>query len=253
MLFKVNPTKQNIQTEQGALVVTGNCYVQLHTPLTDMRRFKVLIKQEGGKKGGKIKQKHEWSLCERPVIKLLGTSLHSKRHTHTHSHTNVRCIHAYTLTSVITGPFAVTPLIEDVSVSEEKYNICRPREVLGRGERKKAQQGIILATCDLFTTLPSPPIWPPTIMLVTILRSTVHFLLCFDALCGSVYLMSCAKKLPFFFFFFLDNSHSWIVEWDKLSAPHACDGGENIHAAGCQCVCEARERSLASVWADKGT
>lgn len=47
MLFKVNPTKQNIQTEQGALVVTGNCYVQLHTPLTDMRRFKVLIKQKG--------------------------------------------------------------------------------------------------------------------------------------------------------------------------------------------------------------
>ena len=61
MLFKVNPTKQNIQTEQGALVVTGNCYVQLHTPLTDMRRFKVLIKQEeGGKKSRKkIKQKHE--------------------------------------------------------------------------------------------------------------------------------------------------------------------------------------------------
>ncbi len=52
MLLKVNPTKQNIQTEQGALVVTGNCYVQLHTPLTDMRRFKVLIKQEG-RKGGK--------------------------------------------------------------------------------------------------------------------------------------------------------------------------------------------------------
>lgn len=53
MLFKVNPTKQNIQTEQGALVVTGNGYVQLHTPLTDMRRFKVLIKQKGGKKRGK--------------------------------------------------------------------------------------------------------------------------------------------------------------------------------------------------------
>lgn len=56
MLSKVNPTKQNIQTEQGALVVTGNCYVQLHTPLTDMRRFKVLIKQKGGgggERGGK--------------------------------------------------------------------------------------------------------------------------------------------------------------------------------------------------------
>lgn len=55
MLFKVNPTKQNIQTEQGALVVTGNCYVQLHTPLTDMRRFKVLIKQEGKKRRRKKK------------------------------------------------------------------------------------------------------------------------------------------------------------------------------------------------------
>lgn len=50
MLSKVNQTKQNIQTEQGALVVTGNCYVQLHTPLTDMRRFKVLIEQKGGEK-----------------------------------------------------------------------------------------------------------------------------------------------------------------------------------------------------------
>lgn len=46
MLLKVNPTKQNIQTEQGALV-TGSCYVQLHTPLTDARRWKVLnIKQK---------------------------------------------------------------------------------------------------------------------------------------------------------------------------------------------------------------
>lgn len=49
MLFKVIPTKQNIQTEQGALIVTGNCYVQLHTPLTDIRGFKVLIKQKGRK------------------------------------------------------------------------------------------------------------------------------------------------------------------------------------------------------------
>lgn len=32
MLFKVNPSKQNIQTEQGALVVTGSRYVQLHAP-----------------------------------------------------------------------------------------------------------------------------------------------------------------------------------------------------------------------------
>lgn len=46
MLYKVNATKLNIQTEQGALVVTGNCYVQLHTPLTD-RRFKVLVKHRG--------------------------------------------------------------------------------------------------------------------------------------------------------------------------------------------------------------
>lgn len=59
MLFKVNPTKQNIQTEQGALVVTGNGYIQLHTPLTDMRRFKVLIKQKGGEKIGKSNKKHE--------------------------------------------------------------------------------------------------------------------------------------------------------------------------------------------------
>lgn len=55
MLFKVNPTKQNIQTEQGALVVTGNCYVQLHTPLRDMRRFKVLIKQKGKKEENQTK------------------------------------------------------------------------------------------------------------------------------------------------------------------------------------------------------
>lgn len=207
MLFKVNPTKQNIQTEQGALVVTGNCYVQLHTPLTDMRRFKVLIKQKGGKKkrGGKSKQKHEWSLCERPVIKLLGTSLHQKRHTH--SHANAWCIHTLTLTSSDYWAVAATPLIEHVSVSEEKHNICRPRQLLGRGREKKTQQGIILATCvladDLFTTLPGPPthIRPPTIMLVTILKSTAHFQfqLYFDALCGSVYLMSCAKNSLFFF------------------------------------------------------
>lgn len=57
MLSKVNPTKQNIQTEQGALVVTGNCYVQLHTPLTDMRRFKVLIKQKGG--GGEREEENQ--------------------------------------------------------------------------------------------------------------------------------------------------------------------------------------------------
>lgn len=54
MLFKENPTKQNIQTEQGALV-TGNCYVQLHTPLTDTRRFKVLIKQKGNKEENQTK------------------------------------------------------------------------------------------------------------------------------------------------------------------------------------------------------
>lgn len=102
MLFKVNPTKQNIQIEQGALV-TGICYVQLHTPLTDMRRFKVLIKQvmEKGKgRRGKIKLKHEWSLCERPVIKLLGTSLRQKRHTHTQPR---RSIHTHTH-QMITGP-----------------------------------------------------------------------------------------------------------------------------------------------------
>lgn len=83
-------------------------------------------------------------------------------------------------------------------------------------------------------------------MLVTILKSTAHFQLYFDALCGSVYLMSCAKNSLFFFlfFFFKDNSHSWIVEQDELGAPHACDGGDKntvrIHAAGRQCVCEGK-------------
>lgn len=50
----------------------------------------------------------------------------------------------------------------------------------------------------------------------------------FEALCGSVYLMSCAKNSLFFYLFvcFLDNSHSWIVERDELGAPRACDGGE---------------------------
>lgn len=56
MLFKVNPSKQNIQTEQGAL--TGSRYVQLHAPL--QRRWKVLIsnrkkKQDGGDFGGGFK------------------------------------------------------------------------------------------------------------------------------------------------------------------------------------------------------
>lgn len=52
MFFNVNPTNQNIQTEQGVLLVTGNCYVQLHTPLTDVRRFKVLIKEKKEEKEG---------------------------------------------------------------------------------------------------------------------------------------------------------------------------------------------------------
>lgn len=136
MLFKVNPTKQNIQTEQGALVVTGNCYVQLHTPLTDMRRFKVLIKQKG-EKGGKPNKKHEWSLCERPVIKLLGTSLHRKRHTHTRTQSHQCSLHSHAHTQSDYWAVAVTPLMEQISVSEEKYNICRPRErVLGRGGKQ---------------------------------------------------------------------------------------------------------------------
>lgn len=157
MLFKVNPTKQNIQTEQGALVVTGNRYVQLHTPLRDTRRFKVLIKQKG-RKGGKPNKKHEWSLCERPVIKLLGTSLHQKRHTH--SHTNARCIHTRTLTSCDYWAVAATPLMERQREWREIQNMQTEWE---RGKKKKAQQGIIiiLATCvltdDLFTTLPNPP------------------------------------------------------------------------------------------------
>lgn len=136
MLFKVNPTKQNIQTEQGALVVTGNCYVQLHTPLRDMRRFKVLIKQKGKKEENQTKAR---------VIPLWETrnktawhqSPPKETHTHTHSHTNARCIHTRTLTSSDYWAVAVTPLIERVSVSEEKYNICRPRELLGREKKKK--------------------------------------------------------------------------------------------------------------------
>lgn len=111
MLFKVNPTKQNIQTEQGALIVTGNCYVQLHTPLTDIRGFKVLIKQKG--EGKKSKQKASDPFCERPVINLLGTSLHQKRHIHTHSHTHSHSLtytHTHTLTSSDYWAAAVTPL-----------------------------------------------------------------------------------------------------------------------------------------------
>lgn len=46
MLFKVNPSKQNIQTEQGAL--TGSRYVQLHAP--QQRRWKVLISNRKRKK-----------------------------------------------------------------------------------------------------------------------------------------------------------------------------------------------------------
>lgn len=137
MLFKVNPTKQNIQTEQGALVVTGDCYVQLHCPLTDMRSFKVLIKQRGEKEENQTKAR---------VIPLWETRNKTAWHqsppkeTHTHSHTSAS---THTLTSSDYWAVAVTPLLELVSVSEEKYSICRPRELLG-GEK---QRGIIWATC----------------------------------------------------------------------------------------------------------
>lgn len=55
MLCKVKLTKQNIQTGQGALV-TGNSHVQLHT-LTDIRRFKVLIKHRKQKEENKNQAK----------------------------------------------------------------------------------------------------------------------------------------------------------------------------------------------------
>lgn len=133
----------------------------------------------------KIKQKHEWSLCERPVIKLLGTSLHQKRHTHTHSRTIARCIHTYTLTSSDYWAVAVTPLIKRVSVSEEKYNICRPRELLGRGKNKTNKKntardhpGNVNWWPVYHVTQPSH-IQPPTMMLVLILKSTTHFQLYF--------------------------------------------------------------------------
>ena len=189
MLFKVNPTKQNIQTEQGALVVTGNCYVQLHTPLTDMRRFKVLIKQEGKKRRKKKKKSNK----KARVIPLWETrnktawhqsppkETHTHTHTHTHSHTNAQCILTFTLTSSDYWAVAVPPLIERVSVSEEKHNICRTRG--GEKNKIKAQQGIILVSCvcvcvcvcvchpNLHTHTHTRP---STIMLVTILKSTAH-------------------------------------------------------------------------------
>lgn len=56
MLFKVNPSKQNIQTEQGALVVTGSRYVQLHAPL--QRRWKVLISDRKTQDGGDFQGKN---------------------------------------------------------------------------------------------------------------------------------------------------------------------------------------------------
>lgn len=75
-------------------------------------------------------------------------------------------------------------------------------ELLGRGKKKKkeVQQGIILAMCVCHPTLPHTH---TTTMLVTILKSTAYFQLYFDALCGSVYLMSCAKNSLFFLLFFL--------------------------------------------------
>lgn len=44
------------------------------------------------------------------------------------------------------------------------------------------------------------------------------------------------KNCPLFHLFFsfpLDISHSWIVEGDKLGAPHACDGGESKKDSCC--------------------
>lgn len=55
MLYKVNRTKLNTQTEQGALIVTGNCYVQLHTPLTDRRFQSAYQTQRRRKKKKKLK------------------------------------------------------------------------------------------------------------------------------------------------------------------------------------------------------
>lgn len=53
MLFKVNSTKQNIHSKQGALVVTGNRYVQLQSPLRQMRHEKVESAYQTKGKGGK--------------------------------------------------------------------------------------------------------------------------------------------------------------------------------------------------------
>ena len=159
--------------------------------------------RKGGRKKKNQTKKHEWSLCERPVIKLLGTSLHQKRHTHTHththSHTNAQCILTFTLTSSDYWAVAVPPLIERVSVSEEKHNICRTRG--GEKNKIKAQQGIILVSCVCVCVSPKPPhTHDPQPLCSSQYWKAQHTLsFTFEALCGSVYLMSCAKNSLFLF------------------------------------------------------
>lgn len=98
MLLKVNPTKQNIQTEQGALVVTGFCYVQLHTPLTYMRRLKVLVEQKGKEEEKqKSNEKHERSLCRETRNK---TAWHQSPPKETHRQSHQLLIHSHVHTRI---------------------------------------------------------------------------------------------------------------------------------------------------------
>lgn len=102
MLFKVNPPKKNPKYFDWTRSTYYRKSLRTATPLTDMRWVKVLIKQ---KRGGRWNKKREWSLCERPVVKLLGTSLRQKRETHARSLWN---IHMFTLTSCDYWAVAVT-------------------------------------------------------------------------------------------------------------------------------------------------
>lgn len=146
MLFKVNPKKKNPKYFDWTRSTYYRKSLRTATPLTDMRWVKVLIKQ---KRGGRWNKKREWSLCERPVVKLLGTSLRQKRDARTQS---LKHSHVHTHVMWLLGRCS-----------------DRSAQVKGKDNKGSTWQRV----CN-----PNPPTHttPPTIMLDTILKSFILML-----------------------------------------------------------------------------
>lgn len=207
MLLKVNPTKQNIQTEQGALIVTGNCYVQLHTPLTDMRGFKVLIKQKGRKK--KIKTKSEWSLSwETRNKSAWHQSPPKETFTHTRTHTMLGALthlfthtltHTHTLMSSDYWAAAVTPLEANQREWRETTNAHQENFFfLGGGEKWSEGSSGQRVLNDL------------SIHTARCNTEHTHFQFVSTHSVAVSTLCHVQKIACFLFFLFKDNSHLWI-------------------------------------------